>query len=94
MDYSEIWDMVTAELTDLNVRHLREQDAEFDALVKRRIELSVQLERAKESIGNPVKQLIGNYCDTVADINSQQSEYLYLQGAKDCFRLLKTLGLI
>lgn len=94
MEYSEIWGMVMAELTDLNIHRLREQDTEFDALVKKRIELSNCMEQAKESMDGSTKQLIGDYCDAVEDINSHQIEFLYLQGAKDCFRLLKTLSLI
>lgn len=94
MEYSEIWGMVMAELTDLNIHRLREQDTEFDALVKKRIELSNCMEQAKESMDGKTKQLIGDYNDTVEDINSRQIEFFYLQGAKDCFRLLKSFGLI
>lgn len=94
MEYSEIWGMVMAELTDLNIHRLRKQDAEFDALARHRIELSNRLEQAKNSMDGKTKQLIGDYNDTVEDINSRQIEFLYLQGAKDCFRLLKTLSLI
>lgn len=94
MEYSEIWGMVMAELTDLNIHHLREQDAEFDALVRHRIELSNRLEQAKDSMNSQTKQLIVDYNDTVEDINSHQIEFFYLQGAKDCFRLLKMLSLI
>lgn len=94
MEYSEIWDMVMAELTDLNIHRLREQDAKFDAMVRHRIELSNRLEQAKDSMDGQTKQLIGDYCDAIEDVNSRQIEFLYLQGAKDCFRLLKTLNLI
>lgn len=94
MEYLEIWDMVMAELTDLNINQLRKQDAEFDALVRHRIELSNRLEQAKDSMNGQTKQLIGDYNDAIEDINSRQTESFYLQSAKDRFRLLKTLSLI
>lgn len=94
MEYSEIWGMVMAELADLNIHRLREQDAEFDVMVRHRIELSNRLEQAKDSMDGQTKQLIGDYNDTVEDINSRQIEFFYLQGAKDCFWPLKTFGLV
>lgn len=94
MEYDKIMEMAVTELTELGVRRLREEDAELDGLVRRRVELSSKVNRAIESMGESDRRLLEEYCEALEDIDSRQMEYLYLQGGKDCVRLLKKLGAI
>ncbi|MFT8890039.1 MAG: hypothetical protein ABF904_14715 [Ethanoligenens sp.] len=94
MEFDEIMDTAVTELTELCIRRQREEDAEMDALVLRRVELSNQAVKALEGMDEPTRQLFKDYLDVMEDIHSGQIERLYLQGAKDCVRIFKRLGVL
>lgn len=91
MEFDEIMDMA---VTELCIQHQREENAEMDVLVLRRVELSSQAVKSLEGPDESTRQLFNDYLDVMEDIHSGQIERLYLQGAKDCVRILKRLGVL
>lgn len=94
MEYEEILEMVLTELIERGYRQQRKEDEAMDRLVKRRIELKEQAVLCTGSLDEQVKRTLEEYYDTIDLIYGLQHKYIYLQGAKDCVRLLKTLDAI
>lgn len=94
MEYEEIIKMVVDELTERGYRKLREENEHLNKLIKRRIELKKQVMQCTDPLNEQSKQILEDYYDTVDQIGGIQTDYIYLQGAKDCVRLLKCLGVI
>jgi len=84
--------MVVGELTERGLQELREEDERINELVKRQLELH---DRVKESgLCDQSMQVFEDYGEAVTELTDLRNQYLYLQGAKDCVRLLKFLGVI
>lgn len=94
MEYEEIIDMVVGELTQRTLSQLREEDETLDQKITKRIELRGQIEKSIAILDESQQQIFHEYFDIALDITGVQEEYLYLQGAKDCVRLLKGLGVL
>lgn len=94
MEFDEIIETAVAELTELCLQRQREEDAEMDALVLHRVDLSSQAVKALEDMDESTRQLFKDYLDVMEDIHGGQIERLYLQGAKDCVQILKKLGVL
>lgn len=94
MEYDEIVDMVITELTERSFQQQRSEDEQLDQLVKRRIELSGQIQQITAGLNAETQALLAEYSEVIGKISERESRYIYLQGAKDCVRLLKTLGII
>lgn len=94
MDFDEIMETALKELTDLCISRQREEEGEMDELVRHRVELSSRAVKILEGMDEPGRQLFNDYFDVMESIHSMQTERLYLQGAKDCVRILKKLGVI
>ncbi len=94
MEYEEILEMMLTELIERGYRQQRKEDEAMDRLVKRRIELKEQAVLCTASLDKQTKQTLEEYFDTIDLIYGLQLKYIYLQGAKDCVRLLKTLDAI
>lgn len=92
MDYDEIIEMVISELIERGYHQQRKEDEEMDRLVIRRIELRKQVDLCTAALDGQAKQTLEEYYDAIDFINGHQLKYTYLQGAKDCVRLLKSLG--
>lgn len=94
MEFDEIMDTALSQLAELAVQRQREEDEEMDGLVRRRVELSSRAVKAMEGMGESTRQLFNDYFDVVESIHSGQAENLYLQGARNCVRILKVLGVL
>ncbi len=94
MDYEEILDMVVTELTERSFQQQRKEDKQLDQLVKRRVELSEQVKQNIAGLDAETRKLLTEYSEIVGKISEHESKYIYLQGAKDCVRLLKALEVI
>lgn len=92
MEYGEIMDMVVGELTQRTLSRQREEDEVLDQMIKQRAELRGQIERYMETFEETQRQLFQEYFEIALDIAGVQEGYLYLQGAKDCVRILKQFG--
>ena len=94
MEYEEIMKMILTELTERSYQRQRDENAEFNSLIKKRLELSRQVFSYTEGLEDTTKQLLKDYYEIIDIIHGFQIEYIYLQGAKDCVMLLKTLEVI
>ena len=92
MEYEEIMDMVVGELTQRALSRQREEDESLDQLILRQAHLSTLMEKQLDRLGESDKQIIQEYLELSLEIQGFQEKHLYLQGAKDCLRLLKELG--
>ncbi|WP_411677793.1 hypothetical protein [Caproicibacter sp.] len=94
MEYDEIVDMVVTELTERSFQQQRAEDEQLDRLVKRRVELSEQVEQITAGLDAETRTFLTEYSEVVGKISERDSKNIYLQGAKDCVRLLKALEVI
>lgn len=94
MKYEEIMDMVITELTERSIHRQREENKKIDQLIKRRIELAEQTQTYVAGVDSQLKRILEDYLEIIEEIYSQQTKYIYLQGAKDCIRLLKLLEVL
>lgn len=94
MEYEEILDMVVTELTQRAFNKQREEDESLRQMIGRRAELSVSLEQWIAALEEPERKLFEEYLEITLEIEGLQERYLYLQGAKDCVRLLKSLDVL
>jgi shikimate kinase len=94
MEYEEIMDMVTTEMTERSIHRQREENKEIDQLIKRRVALAEEMQTYVAGVDSQLKKILEDYLDIIDDIYTQQTKYSYLQGAKDCARLLKSLELL
>lgn len=94
MDYDEIIDMVVTELTERSFQQQCAEDEQLGQFVKRRVELSGQVEQITAGLDAEARALLAEYSEVVGKISERESKYTYLQGAKDCVRLLEALGVI
>jgi len=92
--YEEIWEMVVTELTEQGIREQREENPEIESLIEDQTALSAQAQKCLAALGSEVRDTLTRYYEQAELIADKQIQYLYLQGAKDCVRLLKTLGVI
>lgn len=92
--YEEIWEMIVTELTEQGIRDQREENPEIESLIEDQTALSAQAQKCLASLDSEVRDTLTNYYEQAELIADKQIKYLYLQGAKDCVRLLKTLGVI
>ena len=92
--YEEIWEMVVTELTEQGIRKQREQNPEIESLIEDQTALSAQAQECLAALDSKVRDTLTRYYEQAELIADKQIQYLYLQGAKDCVRLLKTLGVI
>lgn len=92
MEYEEIIDMVVGELTQRALSRQREEDENLDQLILRQAELRASIERYLAKIDEPDRQIFQEYLELNLGVWGFQEKRLYLQGAKDCVRILKDLG--
>lgn len=93
-NYDEILEMIVTELTERGIREQREENPEIDNLIQEQTEMSVQVQECLDKLDDEVKEILVRYYEQAESIADEQIKYLYLQGAKDCVRLLKSLGII
>lgn len=94
MEYEEIMDMIVGELTQRALNRQREEDENLDQLILRQAELRASIERYLEKLDEPDRQIFQEYLELNLEVWGFQEKHLYLQGALDCVRLLKDLGVL
>lgn len=94
MEYKEIADLVVRELIERGLGQQRQDDQQFSSLIKRHVALHGQMEQCVSSLDEASKQLFSDYHQIITEVDIYQERYLYIQGAKDCVKLLKSLGVL
>ncbi|MDR1704900.1 MAG: hypothetical protein LBS19_09505 [Clostridiales bacterium] len=92
--YEEILEMVVSELTERGIKEQQEESAEIKAMLKGQAELSVMARECLAKLDAGIRHTLVRYYEQAEAIADAQIHHLYIQGAKDCVRLLKSLGVI
>lgn len=93
MDRNEILELVIREMTEAALLERRENCGEEEKqLYKEAGELSEQRQRILEKLSPEEHQVLEDYFLKTSLIADHECRHLYVQGAKDCVRLLKKLG--
>ena len=94
MEYKEIADLVVRELIERGLGQQRQEDQQYNSLLKRNIDLLKQMEQCVSSLDEASRQLFSDYHQIITEVDAYQERCLYIQGAKDCVMLLKSLGVL
>lgn len=94
MELKEIWDLILPELTQRSYRLMREADQEADKAVKQHNEVAERMNVLVSGSGDEAQKLFGEFCRSMGEAHSFEVEHAYVQGAKDCVRLLRALGVL
>jgi len=82
------------ELQHESLRNLRKVDAEYNDWKKAQIELGEKYEAMLGELPHGDRELIENYIDNTTRITGREREWVYLQGFKDCIKLLRLFGVL
>ncbi|MDL2234064.1 hypothetical protein LJC63_10885 [Ruminococcaceae bacterium OttesenSCG-928-L11] len=88
--YEEIVMQAVSELMGAALERLESSDGKIIALNRELADLGTQIKQASEYTATAA--LLDRYISLTHTLDGMQQEYLYVQGAKDCVRLLKELG--
>lgn len=91
MEYEDIMGMVVTELMERGFQQQRKEDPNLDCLIRQHVKMHDQLESV---LDEESKQLFAEYHKIFTEIDGYQEKYIYIQGAKDCVMLLKSIGVL
>lgn len=94
MDYDEIVKTAVDELIEQGLLRQRKEIPKVEELIKERVELSQQVMKRMETMDEETRNLLREYHEIINEVDGFQFQYIYLQGAKDCVRILKELGVL
>lgn len=93
METEEILEMVIREMTEKALMGRREDaDSGDQALSDELTVLSLQVKKIKDKLSADEAEIIEDYIVKTNLIADHDCAFLYVQGAKDCVKLLKGLG--
>ena len=93
MDRKEILETVIYEMTEKSLEERRESCDEMEQqLYQEMSELSKRRQQVMETLPQEKQQVLESYLEKVNLIADHECRHLYVQGAKDCVKLLKKLG--
>ena len=88
----EIIMQAISQLTEKGMREQRIKDEKVSAMTDELIDLSQEV--ADAELGSELRSKLERYLNLTHVLEGLHEEYLYVQGAKDCVRLLKELGVL
>ena len=94
MDYDEIVEMLITELTERGLSECRSENGDTDIKIKELVALSEKVQNSLSNLDEKSKNDFEHYINLIKIIADSQMRYLYIQGAKDCARLLKAFEII
>lgn len=77
------------EMREVSIHNLRKEDNEYNELRKTHITISDKKDIVLEEMTQKDKETIKQYIDEIFKINSIEQQHIYLQGYRDCMKLLK-----
>lgn len=92
--FEEMMGDFLAELSNERYRELRQQDAGFDALVKKQAEDSERAMQLRISLPEDDSLFLEDYEAGNRALSSEQCKFNYLQGMRDCVKLMRYFGVI
>lgn len=93
-DFKENIDLFLAEAIQDSIRKLRSIDEEHDYIRKNHAEASKKYEKILETLSDDDREFLEKFKDEMYEIEGKIEEWLYLQGYKDCIKLLKMIEAI
>lgn len=94
MEYDEVLDILITELSERALKELRKDDIDVNLKINELVVLSEKIQDYICKLDDQAKQDFENYINLMNVIAESNQKCLYIQGAKDCARLLKSLGII
>lgn len=94
MEYDEILDMLITELSERALKECRKENVDVSAKITELVVLSEKIQEHMRKSDDHAKHDFENYINLMNAIAEANQRYLYIQGAKDCARLLKSLDII
>lgn len=94
MEQQDIWEVILTELVQRAFRLMRETDPEADEAFKKHAEVTQQMDEFINKGGAEGRELFAEFCQGLSDTHSYEVRHAYVQGARDCALLLRTLGLL
>ncbi|MCB6607144.1 hypothetical protein V3C10_07125 [[Clostridium] symbiosum] len=93
MEPNEILEQAIRELTETALQNRREAaDTAEKELLSEEVDLSIKVQSILQELPNEKRDTINQYIETKELVADHDCKYLYIQGAKDCVKLLKELG--
>ena len=86
--------MFVSELRERALSEFRQSDPEIQDRHRENTELSIEMNRVLKVLNTNQRQVIEKYMDKTNSLVCCEFDYLYLQGIKDGFKLVKMLNLI
>ena len=93
-DFKENIDFFTTEAIQDSIRELRNVDEEHDYMRKNHAKDSERYEKILNTLNYENKEFLEKFKDDTDEIECRIEEWLYLQGYKDCIKLLKMIEAI
>ena len=95
MDKEKIFEMVIREMTENALSSRRENLGEYEQQLYTEVgSLSSQARDIVKELQEEKQKLLNDYFEKTNMIADHECAYLYVQGAKDCVRFLKKLGVL
>lgn len=95
MTEQELISMILNEITEYELEQYRkENNKSYITLISEISALSAATQKILSKISSDEAQTIDKYITKSAELADKDCVYLYMQGAKDCVKLLKRLGVI
>jgi hypothetical protein len=95
MDKGKIFEMVIREMTENALSSRRENLGKYEQQLYVEVgSLSSQARDIVKELQEEKQKLLNDYFEKTNMIADRECAYLYVQGAKDCVKLLKKLGVL
>jgi hypothetical protein len=95
MDKEKIFEMVIREMTENALSSRRENLGKYEQQLYIEVgSLSSQARDIVKELQEEKQKLLNDYFEKTNMIADRECAYLYVQGAKDCVKLLKKLGVL
>ena len=93
-DFKENINLFLTEAIQDSIRKLRSIVEEHDCMRQNHAEASKKYEKILDTLSNEVRDFLEKFKDEMYEIEGRIEEWLYLQGYKDCIKLLKMIEAI
>ena len=91
MTMNEVYDTIISELIENAMHKKMEEDEEFRKCYEKLDELSRKIDSYIQICDSEVKELLLAYEKARNEEEARYGNFLYMQGLKDCYKLLKIL---
>lgn len=90
-NFRENMDLFITEQIEDSIRDLRKYDKGYDSICKNHAEASRKYEDIINNLNVSNKEFIEEFKNEMYTIEAKVQDWLYLQGYKDCIKLLKLI---